>query len=318
MGASKLVLMLSLPFALVISSCTRYASDVQTVMPQQEVKSPVLAADTVRHLKRKVAIARFSNETKYAKGFFTDQNTPDVGKQAMDILSAKLAATGKFILLERSDIDEINKELSMNALGGLKIPADQLIVGSVTEFGRKTTGEVGVLSRSKRQTATAKVHVRLINVNTGEVVFGEEGSGEAFSEVGSVMGIGGRAGYDAEIDDRAIEAAISKLVHNLIGKLLDSPWKSYILDHQNGSYIISGGKSQGINAGDLFNVMRKGKTVTNPQTGMPLTFPGVKVGTIKVVSIMGATAAEEVSFCEKVTGDIPTQGFDEMFVEENK
>lgn len=318
MGASKLILLLSLPLALIISSCTRYASDVQTVMPQQEVKSPVLVADTVRHLKRKVAVARFSNETKYAKGFFTDQNTPDVGKQAMDILSAKLAATGKFILLERSDIDEINKELSMKSIGVLKIPADQLIVGSVTEFGRKTTGEVGVLSRSKRQTATAKVHVRLINVNTGEVVYGEEGSGEAFSEVGSVMGVGGRAGYDSEIDDRAIEAAISKLVNNLIGKLLDNPWKSYILDNQNGSYIISGGKSQGINIGDLFNVMRKGKTVTNPQTGMPLTLPGVKIGTIKVVSTTGASAAEEVTICEKVSGDIPTQGFDEMFIEENK
>jgi len=287
-------------------------------MPQQEIKSPVLSDDNERHLKRKVAIARFSNETKYAKGFFADPSTPDVGKQAMDILSAKLAATGKFILLERSDIDEINKELSMKNIGNLKIPADQLIVGSVTEFGRQTTGNVGVFTRSKRQTATAKVHVRLVNVNTGEVIYGEEGAGEAFSEVGSVMGVGGRAGYDSEINDRAIEAAISKLVNNLIGKLLDSPWKSYILDCQNGSYIISGGKSQGIKAGDLFTVMRKGKTVTNPQTGMPLTLPGVKIGTIKVLSTTGNSSAEEVAVCEKVSGDIPTQGFEDLFIEENK
>lgn len=68
----------------------------------------------------------------------------------------------------------------------------------------------------------------------------------------------------------------------------------------------------------MFNVMRKGKTVTNPQTGMPLTLPGVKIGTIKVVSTTGASAAEEVTICEKVSGDIPTQGFDEMFIEENK
>ena len=305
-------------FLFVFSSCSRYSNEVQTVMPQQEIKSPVLSDDNERHLKRKVAIARFSNETKYAKGFFADPSTPDVGKQAMDILSAKLAATGKFILLERSDIDEINKELSMKNIGNLKIPADQLIVGSVTEFGRQTTGNVGVFTRSKRQTATAKVHVRLVNVNTGEVIYGEEGAGEAFSEVGSVMGVGGRAGYDSEINDRAIEAAISKLVNNLIGKLLDSPWKSYILDCQNGSYIISGGKSQGIKAGDLFTVMRKGKTVTNPQTGMPLTLPGVKIGTIKVLSTTGNSSAEEVAVCEKVSGDIPTQGFEDLFIEENK
>lgn len=299
-------------------SCTRYTSDTQTVMPQQEIKSPVLADSKERHLKRKVAIARFSNETTYGKGFFADPSASDVGKQAMDILSSKLAATGKFILLERSDIDEINKELAMKNIGSLKLPADQLIVGSVTEFGRQTTGNVGILSRSKRQTATAKVHIRLVNVATGEVVYGEEGSGEAYSEVGSVMGVGGRSGYDSQINDRAIEAAISKLVSNLISKLLDNPWKSYILDFQGGSYIISGGKSQGVKEGDVFSVLRKGKTVTNPQTGMPLTLPAVKLGTIKVLSTAGNTPSEEVSMCSKISGDIPEKEFDDIFIEEGK
>jgi curli biogenesis system outer membrane secretion channel CsgG len=300
-------------------SCTRYSNDVQSVMPQQEIKSPVLVADeNGRHLKRKVAIARFSNETTYAKGFFSDSNTPDVGKQAMDILSAKLVATGKFILLERADIDEINKELAMKNIGSLKLPADQLIVGSVTEFGRSTTGNVGILTRSKRQTATAKVHVRLVDVNTGEVIYGEEGAGEAYSEVQSVMDVGGRSGYDSQINDRAIEAAISKLVNNIVGKLLDNPWKSYILDCQGGTYVISGGKSQGIKAGDVFDVVHKGKTITNPQTGLPLTLPGTIIGTIKVVSVAGTTVADEVSMCEKVSGEIPAQGFDDIFIQETK
>lgn len=47
-------------------------------------------------LKRKVAIGRFSNETQYAKGIFYDKENDPMGKQALDILSAKLAASGKF------------------------------------------------------------------------------------------------------------------------------------------------------------------------------------------------------------------------------
>ena len=47
-------------------------------------------------LKRKVAIARFSNETNYGQSFFIDKNNDRVGKQAVDILSSKLIATEKF------------------------------------------------------------------------------------------------------------------------------------------------------------------------------------------------------------------------------
>ena len=60
-------------------------------------------------LKRKVAISRFSNETQYGKGLFYDKKNDPMGKQAVDILSTKLAASGKFILLERTDFDLIEK-----------------------------------------------------------------------------------------------------------------------------------------------------------------------------------------------------------------
>ena len=58
-----------------------------------------LTAQEERTIKRKVAIGRFSNETQYAKGLFYDKENDPMRKQALDILSSKLAATGKFILL---------------------------------------------------------------------------------------------------------------------------------------------------------------------------------------------------------------------------
>ena len=69
-----------------------------------------MAAQGERTIKRKVAIGRFSNETQYAKGMFYDKENDPMSKQALDILSSKLAASEKFILLEREDLDIIVNE----------------------------------------------------------------------------------------------------------------------------------------------------------------------------------------------------------------
>ena len=95
-------------------------------------------AQSDKTIKRKVAIGRFSNETQYGKGIFYDKENDPMGKQAMDILSAKLAQSGKFILLERSDLDLLVKE---SGEGMQKIGADYIILGSITEFGRKNEGQ---------------------------------------------------------------------------------------------------------------------------------------------------------------------------------
>ncbi len=64
-----------------------------------------LSAQEERTIKRKVAIGRFSNETQYAKGIFYDKENDPMRKQALDILSSKLAASGKFILLVNKNSD---------------------------------------------------------------------------------------------------------------------------------------------------------------------------------------------------------------------
>ena len=140
----------------------------------QQISKSLQGSDKI--LKRKVAIGRFSNETKYGKSMFADASY-NMGKQAMDILSARLVASEKFIMLERTDLDVINKEMKMNNLKSLNIGADYLIIGSISEFGRNVTGEVGVFSRSKSQNAYAKVNIRLVDVYTGQLIYSEEGEG---------------------------------------------------------------------------------------------------------------------------------------------
>ncbi len=318
MPRSAILLLLTLPFVFLTGCATVHNPDIQVVPTEKPHVSKTVAAEQPgkKYLKRKVAIARFSNETVYGQGFWVDENKDRIGKQASDILSAKLATTERFILLERSDIDKIYKELQLNNLSSLNIPADYLIVGSVSEFGRSTVSDVGVFSRVKKQQARAKVNIRLVEVATGRIVYSEEGEGEAFSEAGSMMGVGGRAGYDSTLNDKAIGAAISKLVSNVIENLLHNPWRSYILAYENDSYIIAGGKSQGININDTFGIYKRGKSIRNPQTGMMIELPAQLMGNIRVASLAGTDPNNEISVCVVESGSAPKANFEEYFVQE--
>lgn len=245
-------------------------------------------------IKRKVAIGRFSNETQYAKGLFYDKENDPMRKQALDILSSKLASSGKFILLEREDLDVLVAEAGTNMN---KIGADYIILGSITEFGRKTEGEQKVFSSTKTQTVEAGVSIRIVEAATGLIIYSDEAKGFAETTSKQTMGLGGTAGYDATLSDKAISSAIGQLVENIINKCMDKPWKSYILAVEDGTYIISGGASQGLTANDIFTVYKKGKTVTNPQTGIKIELPGTKVGTVTVLQSTGDTPETEISLC---------------------
>lgn len=251
-------------------------------------------AQEEKTIKRKVAIGRFSNETQYAKGLFYDKENDPMRKQALDILSSKLAASGKFILLERDDLEVLVAEAgeAMNKIG-----ADYIILGSITEYGRKNEGQQKVFSSTKTQTVEAGVSIRLVEASTGLIIYSDEAKGFAETSSKTVMGVGGKADFDATLSDKAISSALSQLVENIINKCLDKPWKSYILSVEEGTYIISGGSSQGLSSGDTFTVYKKGKTVKNPQTGLNIELPGTKLGAVTILQSVGDTPETEVSFC---------------------
>lgn len=251
-------------------------------------------AQEEKFIKRKVAIGRFTNETQYAKGLFYDKENDPMQKQAMDILSSKLAASGKFILLERDDLDVLMAEAGENMQ---KIGADYIILGSITEFGRKTEGQQKVFSSTKTQTVEAGVSIRLVEASTGLIIYSDEAKGFAETTTKQSLGLGGAAGFDATLSDKAISSALGQLVENIIDKYVDKPWRSYVLSIDDGTYIISGGASQGIAASDSFVVYAKGKTVTNPQTGIKIELPGKKIGTVTVLQTLGDTPETEISLC---------------------
>lgn len=269
-------------------------------------------------IKRKVAIGRFTNETQYSKGIFYDKENDPMGKQALDILSAKLAASEKFILLERNDIASLLKEIQQNHGDMNTIGADYMIIGSITEFGRKNTGKNGVFTSTKTQTVEAAVAIRLVDVSTGLIIYSDEAKGSAELTTKTTMGVGGAASYDATLSDKAISEAIGQLVENIINKCTDKPWRTYFLSFEDDAILIAGGHSQGINVGDTFNVKTKGKKVKNPQTGIYIELPGKCIGNVVVNSSAGDTPETEYSIVSYSGNDIDTKKLSDYIIEEIK
>ncbi len=327
-GYSVVRLAVAVIFTLMVAGCATVEEPVVLQAPasgtaesatlvQQRSREAEFGA--YRVLKRKVAVARFSNETNYGRSFLIDDDFDPIGKQALDILSTKLQQTGKFILLERGDLEKINAELKLANRDQLKNMADYLILGSIAEFGRKTEGESGIFSRTKKQVAYAKVTIRLVDVYTGEIIFADDGYGEAFSEVGTTLGLGTKAGYDSTLNDQAIDAAISNLASAIIENLLEKPWRSYLLAKEENLYIIGGGQAQGLRIGDKFTVLKKGRTIVNPQTGVEVMLPGTPVATLSVIQLAGSGQLNEISMTELIDGLIPEGAdFSNYIIEEKK
>ena len=171
-----------------------------------------------------------------------------------------------------------------------------MIIGSVTEFGRKETGKTGVFSNTRTQTVEAAVAIRLIDVSTGLILYSDEAKGMAEVTTKRTMGVGGNAGYDATLSDKAISEAIGQLVENIINKCTNKPWCTYFLAYDSDAQLIAGGTSQGVSVGDTFAVMTRGKKVKNPQTGMMIELPRKQIGTVTVTATGGDTPETEYSF----------------------
>ena len=291
----KFCLLIALLMSIQLASAQRKTVIVET--PTNQVQDDGMV------LKRKVAIGRFSNETQYAKGIFYDKENDPMGKQALDILSTKLASSGKFILLERSDLSTLLEECQKNGGGSATIGADYMIIGSITEFGRKNTGKNGVFSSQKTQTVEAAVAIRLVDVSSGLIIYSDEAKGSAELTTKTTMGVGGSASFDATLSDKAISEAIGQLVENIINKCTNSPWKTYFISSDADGTLIAGGASQGIKEGMKFAIKTKGKKVKNPQTGIMINLPGKQIGTATILSTGGDTPETEYSFVSVDTSE---------------
>jgi curli biogenesis system outer membrane secretion channel CsgG len=297
-----------------LSGCAVQAPPIAVKEAPQAIEVQKNAQQLVAHaapvkpiLKRKIALGRITNETSYGRSLLRDSSGDPLGKQVTDLLSKSLTESGAYVVFERPDIGKLKDESSLAGTKLNIIGVDALIIGSLTEFGRKTVGQSGFVSSSKKQVAFAKVDLRVVDVTTGQVFFATSGAGESSTESASTFGFGSQAAYDGTLNDSAIRQAISEAVNRLSTEMAGRPWQTFFLSADQGQYFVSGGKSQGLRPGMLFSVQTLGAKIKSPQTGFEITLPGREIAQLRIDANFGDSEATEGSVGSLVSGS--TQGF---------
>ena len=198
--------------AMLITGC---ATESSRVVETPKVQTPSTA---YQGQKIAVSIGRFSNQSSYQNGVFSD-GEDRLGNQAQTILISNLQQSGRFSVLDRSNMRAIKEESALSKEAQNIKGARYVITGDVTEFGRKTTGDhqlFGILGKGKTQTAYAKVNLNVVDVKNSEVIYSTQGAGEYELSNREVLGFGGSAGYDSTLNGKVLSLAIIEAVNNLM------------------------------------------------------------------------------------------------------
>ncbi len=203
------------------SGCAKESSRV--------VQTPTVATLNTNYSGERIAVSvgRFNNQSSYNNGVFSD-GEDRLGNQAQTILISNLQQTGRFSVLDRTNMRAIKEESAISKTAQNLKGARYVITGDVTEFGRKTTGDhqlFGILGKGKTQTAYSKVNLNIVDVRTSEVVFSTQGAGEYELSNREVLGFGGTAGYDSTLNGKVLSLAIIEAVNNLVNGLENGAFK---------------------------------------------------------------------------------------------
>ncbi|MGQ7847598.1 CsgG/HfaB family protein [Granulosicoccus sp. 3-233] len=173
-----------------------------------------------------LVIGNFQNRSSYQRGLFSD-GTDRLGSQARTILKTHLQQTNRFDVVDRDNLQQIAEEAHLSGTTQALEGAQVAVGGDVTEFGRKTTGDqqlFGILGSGKKQIAYAKVALNLVDVRTSRVVYSAQGAGEYALSNREVVGFGSTAGYDATLNGKVLNLAITEAVNNLVEGLEQGAW----------------------------------------------------------------------------------------------
>lgn len=256
--------------------------------------------------KRRIGVTDFENKTAYGQ--------TRLGTAATDILVTELAKTGKFIVVERDKLNKIMEEQKLQLSGaidpntalqmGKVLGLQAIVTGAVSQFGVSTTGSDYLLVQSKKQVAECTVDVRVVDAETGAVLFADSGKGVSKTGTGSFLGMGTKGGYNETVEGEALRAAIVELVDNIISQVSQKPWSCRIAEVDGDSIYVDAGLDSGLKEGLRLALFRLGKEIKSPTTGLVIGRTETKVGEAKIRSFFG----EDGSIAGLINGSMPSRG----------
>ena len=275
-------------------------------------ESPMSANETEKAVskytgpKRRIGVVDFENKTAYGQR---------LGTAASDILVTELAKTGRFVVVERDKLAKIMDEQKLQASGAIDprtvvsvgkiLGLNAIVTGAVSEFGVKTEGSEYLLVQSKRQTAEATVDIRLVDAETGQVIYADSGKGTAKSGAGSVLGLGTRGGYDETLEGKSLRAAIVQFTENIVSQVSKKPWSCRVAAVNGDVVYLNAGPNMGVEKGLKVDCFHLGKQIMHPTTGLALGQEEERIGRYRVSGSLGGSGEGSTAEVISQTGPRP-------------
>jgi curli biogenesis system outer membrane secretion channel CsgG len=187
------------------------------------VASPLFAADD----KPRIAVIEFVNKANSGWHWWNDR-----GAAAMqDVFVTELVKSGKFRVIDRERLDAIMREKNLTLSGdidpssaieiGKLLGVEYFLTGSVTEYGATDVGAHGSGRRGLpgfgvgKKTFVAAANARIIDAQTGEILWADEARGEESNVKVSVGGFGGGVDNDERMFDKVMKPVVQELTASI-------------------------------------------------------------------------------------------------------
>ncbi len=246
--------------------------------------------------KPRVAVMNFENKTQYG-GW-------RLGYGAADILTTEMVKTGKFKMMERENLQTVLSEQNLGRAGridpataariGRIIGVEYIITGAVTEYGQSSVGGGGGGVHIGKKGYHATVDIRIVDAETGEIVFADSASHSKSTVNVRVFGFGGGERFNEKRATEVMRVAVQKLA----AKIAETHLKSgvaranpamaaqvLVADVDGKIITLNKGQSAGYSVGQKIGIYRLGKVIKDPASGKVLKKKYKKVGVIRITAV---------------------------------
>ena len=229
----------------------------------------------------------------------------EFARSLTEALTTSLSATGKFVVLERLALQQVQQEQDLGASGRVNVEtaaekgrlmgAQMLITGDITAFsyqrseiaGKLTNIVKGLNAGVERVSASVSIDLRLIDAVTGEVVASIKGDGSA-AQQGVVTSLTrDEKKYDGSVSlstplGKASRDAIVKSIAGILANLPKANWSARVIDFRDGVVYVNAGSAAGMTKGLELEVFDPQPTLIDPETGRNLGSPDKLIGEIRL------------------------------------
>ena len=262
--------------------------------------------------KIRVAVMNFENNSSWH--YWGD----NLGYAAADELVTQLFNTGEFSVIERAQLDAVLAEQNLGQSGlvnptqaaavGKLLGVQLILTGSITKFSIDRKGGGIRVFRAEYSEAETNLDIRLIDTNTAEIMFADQGEGKVRLGGIRIKGVDFHQEFDAGLAQEALRPAVENVVAKIAAKSdvfasVQVPVApAAIVGATDTGFYIDKGENYSVAVGQRYQVHRVVDEIRDASGNLldRITEP---VGGLEVTRVLGQSSISTLVEGEAAEGD---------------